>query len=117
MDKIVSFSNWLKVVKTKNQPTTSMYASQTNNNNHEPPKKRQKVSHHHPLFVVDGAVEQTPTQDKEQNICVSEGEVVEMMGIDDYDFGAPLKRVPTPYPKKNKDQYDDDKDDEDEREQ
>ncbi|PYH72929.1 uncharacterized protein BO88DRAFT_450308 [Aspergillus vadensis CBS 113365] len=111
MDKIVSFSNWLKVVKTKNQPTASMWISKSNSNDNEPPKKKQKVSHHSP-FAIDGVVEEPTTQDDEQSIRVIEGEAVEFMGVDDYEFGAPLKRVPTPHPRKNKDQYDDDDDDE-----
>ncbi|RAH56122.1 hypothetical protein BO85DRAFT_439830 [Aspergillus piperis CBS 112811] len=111
MDKIVSFSNWLKVVKAKSQPVASMYASTSNGDDNEPPKKRQKVSHHSP-FAADGVVEEPTTQDDEQSIRVIEGEVVEFMGIDDYESGAPLKRVPTPHPKKNEGQYDDDDEDE-----
>lgn len=111
MDKFVSFSNWLEVVKTKSQSAAPMYVSKSNGNDNEPPKKRQKVSHHSP-FAVDGVVEEPTTRDDEKSIRVIEGEVVEFMGINDYEFGSPLKRVPTPHPKKNKDQYDDDDEDE-----
>ncbi|GKZ34803.1 hypothetical protein AbraIFM66950_005159 [Aspergillus brasiliensis] len=116
MDKIVSFSNWLKVIKSNTKPTTSVSVSVSAfyskaKSDDEPPRKKQKLSHHSPL-AVDGVVEQLITQDNKESIPVIAGEEIEMVEIHDYEFGAPLKRVPTPYPRGKKDLDDDDDEDE-----